>query len=84
MCVFVWQGNTGRNNIAWAEGNPPLGPCDWTLSCCSFSFDTQTDVRMCKENARHGNTGQKKIAWAEGNPLLGLCNWTLFWCTLSL
>ena len=24
--------------IAWAEGNPLLGLCDWTLSCCSFSW----------------------------------------------
>ena len=31
------QGNTGRMQIAWAEGNPPLGLCDWTLSCSSLS-----------------------------------------------
>ena len=32
------HGNTGQKKIAWAEGNPPLGLCDWTLSCFTFSL----------------------------------------------
>ena len=72
------QGNTGRKEIALAEGNPPLGLCDWTLS---FFIVFETVVM---ENRRQGNTGQKKIALAEGNPPLCLCDWTLSCFTLSL
>ena len=65
------QGYTGQKKIALAEGNPPLGLCDWTLSFLSFS------KTVVMENARQGNTGRKKIAWAEGNPPLCLCDWIL-------
>ena len=37
MCMEnVRQGETGRKKIALAEGNLPLGLCDWTLSCFTF------------------------------------------------
>ena len=61
------QRNTGQKKIALAEGNPPLGLCDWILSCllCLCNFDTQTDVRVCMENASQGNNAWKNIALAD-------------------
>ena len=90
MCVCVWnmrdKDTLDGIKLLGLRGTlllvSVIGLCLVVLFLCNF--DTQTDVRMCKENARHGNTEQQKIAWAEGNPLLGLCDWTLFWCTLSL
>ena len=79
MCMEnARQGNTRQKKTALAEGNPPLGLCDWTLSFLSCS------KTVVIENARQGNTGRMKIAWAEGNPPLCLCDWILSCCTLSL
>ena len=39
MCVeSARQGNTGWKKITWAEGNPPLGLCDWILSFFTLSL----------------------------------------------
>ena len=88
VCVRKMQdmGTLDGRKLLWLRGTfllvSVIGLCLVVLCLCTL--DTQTDVRVCMENARQGYTGLKKIAWAEGNPPLGLCDWTLSCCSLSL